>query len=91
MSDFSLLDSFHIDNDELAEYDKHVCFVLGVEWAQVINFLDEYQGLDGTFIVHLANKERLQKAIDRRRRECEWTFPHDDLSEEWVYLKIIEA
>ncbi len=86
--DFGLVDSFGVDNGELDAYEKHVCFVLGAEWQNVVSTADQNPERALTFTVHAANKDRLQAALDRRQRVITWTWPHDDISEEWVYLDI---
>lgn len=88
--EFGLVDSFGIDNGELEPFEKSVCFVLGCEWNHVIKTVDQHpQELN--FTVHSANKDRLTASITKRNRECRWEWPHDDVSEDWIYLTVSPA
>jgi len=89
--EFGLADSFGVDNGELDAYEKHVCFVLGVEWQNVVSTVDMIKDRELNFTVHTANKDRLEAALLRRDRRCSWQYPHDDISEEWVYLTVFEV
>lgn len=86
--EFRMLDSFQIDNGELDGFERHVCFVLGCEWQQVVSCVDQNPDRELNFTVHLANKDRLQAAMDRRKRPCVWRFPHNDVSEDWVFMEV---
>lgn len=90
MSDanYELVDQFYIDNGELDEISPHVCFVLGVKWHQVVSAMDANPNESLSFTVLASNKDRLEAAILRRKRECRWKWPSDDRSEEWVYVDI---
>lgn len=90
-ANFGLVDSFDIDNGELDGFEKNVCFVLGCEWQNVISTVDLNKDRALNFTVHSANKDRLQAAMERRKRATVWVWPSDDRSEEWVYLEVLPA
>lgn len=87
-ADFGLVDSFNIDNGELNGLEGHVCFVLGCEWQNVVSTVDLNRDRSLSFTVHSVNKDRLQAAMERRKRVTLWRWPSDDISEEWVYLDV---
>jgi hypothetical protein len=88
--EFELGDSFYCDNGELDGLTPAQCFVLGVEWDHIVKSVERHEQ-ELNFTVHSDNRERLEKAIEKRDRKCEWQWPHDDVSEEWVYLKVYPA
>ena len=88
MTDYAMIDSFYIDNGELDGFEKHECFVLGVEWCQVIRTVDDNPDDNQYFIVHAANQSRLDTALRTRGRKLRWVWPVDDQSEEWISLYV---
>lgn len=90
MSDesFGLVDSFFIDDGELDGLSPQMCFVLGCEWHNVVSAIDSAEKNQFLFTVHAANQARLKAAIDSRGWNTVWEWPHDDRSEEWVYLHV---
>ena len=91
MSDgeYGLQESFHIDNGELDGFRPNEIFVLGYELA-MISGLGESQSDPIAKTVHAANHERIDRALENRGWECRWQFPHDDVSESWVYLVAVK-
>lgn len=86
---FEMFESFSIDNGELAGMTPQQCFVLGYELAQIHSIAKDYRGVvDKT--VHADNLERIKSALEKRSRRYEVTWPHDDVSESWVFLRIFE-
>lgn len=87
MSEFGLIDSFYVDDGELDGLSPANCFVLGCEWSKIIDTIDSDYG-QLRFIVHSNNQFRIEKAIEKRNRKYEWTWPANDSSEDWIYLKV---
>ena len=86
-SEFSLQDSFYVDDGELDGLDRANCFVLGCEWNHIIKTIEQDSN-ELNFIVHSNNKFRIEKAIEKRNRKYKWTWPTGDISENWMYLKV---
>ena len=72
MPEYTLKESFHIDNGELDGLRPQECFVLGVEWAGVYGHLigDGKDRLNMT--VHHANSQRLIGLCEKHGRFCEY-------------------
>lgn len=86
--EFELCDSFYVDDGELDGLSPQQCFVLGYELSSVLNTI-ENSNHELNFTVHASNKFRLEKALNKRNKSYKWQWPHDDISEAWIYLKIL--
>ena len=87
-ADYRPVRPFDIDNGELDGKSQQECFVLGYELAMVDGILDSGECEPFTRTVHAANKDRIEAELQRRGLSSVWTWPHDDISEEWVHLSV---
>jgi len=91
MSEFGLIDSFHIDKNELESLTKQECFVLGVEWQRILEITEsgnQYKGL-----VHIENVVRLAKMLTKRGKKFEFSpvymkLDDNTIDDSWVQLEI---
>lgn len=72
---------FGIDDGELADFSRQLCFVLGYELAQI------EAGFHIGFVpakpVHPQNRDRIQRLADSMDIKIEMVVYHDD----WLWLK----
>jgi hypothetical protein len=68
MPEYTLKESFHIDNGELDGLRPQECFVLGVEWAGVYQHIISDSDDPLYMTIHHANKSRLQGLCDKYKR-----------------------
>lgn len=85
-ADFSPVEPFGIDANELDGLSHQECFTLGVEWQMVSAEADGDDGFERP--VHAANKERLATLLTRRGRQFRMMHMHDDISESWLWLTV---
>lgn len=79
---------FGVDDGELDELDRHVCFTLGVEWQRV--FAQAVKPAEFTETIHASNRERIETMLKHLKREFRITFMSEDVSESWLYLSVKE-
>ena len=85
---FELAESFGIDNGELDGLTPQECFCLGCELYNVL-FTAQQHERQLQFTVRIVNKERIERMLKSRGRTCSWQYPHDDVSEGWVFLTVL--
>ena len=84
---FELCEPFNIDNGELEGMSPQACFVLGYELADVVEWAQRVTA-ESERVVHAANRDRLQMFLNARNIDHTFTWPADDVSEAWVYLRV---
>ena len=85
--DFGLIERFLIDDGQLDGMSPQECFVLGYEMSIVSRLAREApEGFEVT--AHAANQERITLLLEQNERQHTWTWPTDDISESWIYLKV---
>lgn len=84
--DYELCEPFDIDNGELDNLSPQECFVLGVEWQMIAELADIFRSFEHP--IHSNNKNRIEKLLQRRKRQYTIQFMHDDISESWLWLKV---
>ncbi len=77
---------FGIDNGELGDATQQECFVLGYELAQIDKLLTQGDVFNKT--VHATNRGRIEMWLKRQGKEYRFTWPDDDVSESWIYLRV---
>lgn len=69
MSQYSLIESFHIDHGELDGLPPQQCFALGVEWQKYWQFtLNHDTGIEpppGPHLLNAANLKRVQALLEK--------------------------
>lgn len=71
MSQYALVQSFHIDHGELDGLRPQECFVLGVEWQGVYWQLHDEKPFTRT--IHHRNSKRLVELAEKMGRFCEYS------------------
>ena len=88
--EFANCESFLVDDGQLDGMSPQQCFVLGYELCSIATLAERCED-EINKTVHAANIERIEAFLVARERTWEWTWPHDDIRESWVYLKIEPA
>jgi len=86
-SEFESIEPFYIDDGQLDNLNKQECFVLGYELSTIC-FLAETNKEKIEKTVHANNLDRITSALNKRKRTYSFVWPHDDISETWIYLTI---
>ena len=82
MSDeFKFVESFDVDNGELDDLPRELCFVLGVEWEMIRQKVELRQPFEQP--IHSENVKRIEKLCNLREVSYR-IIPHDD----WLTLII---
>lgn len=84
-SDFELIESFDIDDNQLDGIRPQVVFSLGVEWEMVRQELDTGREVNRT--IHVENTERFRAMCFRRGREA-IIAAYEGLEGQWVFMKV---
>lgn len=87
-SQFGLIETFDIDDGQLEGHTPAGCFVLGYELARISEWAEHRPEAMAGLLVHASNQSRVAAALTLRNRRFRWRWPHDDQSEQWVYLDI---
>lgn len=88
-AEYGLVESFGVDNGELDGLAAHECFTLGYELALVHADLDKPEAFTRT--VRVENRERIERAAEKRNRRISLTYMHADASESWLHLQAEQA
>ncbi len=87
-AEYGNCEPFLIDDGQLDGMTPQQCFVLGYELHKIAKCA-EHNPDEMDFTVHADNIERIEAFLKARDREFSWMWPSDDVSESWVYLKIL--
>ena len=86
MPDFQPVRPFDIDDGQLSHCTPQQCFVLGYELAQIDALIES--GVSFEKVVHCDNARRIGAELRKLNRTYQWRWPHDDISESWIYLSV---
>lgn len=82
MAEFGLIESFDCDDGQLDGLTAAACFVLGYEFASICYEMSAFAASPPR-LVHLHNKDRIEKAAKNRGRVPHFKYLHHDVSESW--------
>jgi len=85
MAEFGCVEPFDIDDGELDGLTPQQCFVLGYELADISRRAELLEDSFGA-LVHSSNRERIERALQKRGRDCRFGWAGDDRSESWMHL-----
>lgn len=86
MNEFGLIQPFDIDHGELDGLPLNECFVLGYEFALVVETLKKPDRFCQP--VHARNQDRIAKACKASGRQWSLKWMAADVSEDWLQLTI---
>ena len=86
--EFGLIRRFEIDNGESDCLAPQEIFVLGYELSTIDRAIEDPG--QSTHLVHIENKQRIEWYLNKHDRRFRWLVPHNDRSESWLELTILE-
>lgn len=78
-------ESFGVDDGELDGLSPQQCFVLGVEWQQIVMLADSGAGFEKP--IHTSNMQRLGALLEQRCRSYHF-FAYCEY-DDWRWLKVM--
>lgn len=82
---FGLVESFGIDDGQLAEFSVQEAFVLGYEFCQMCHNMNVFDAGNGQ-LMHSANIDRVTAAAEKRGQVVTVKHLHNDASESWCEI-----
>ncbi len=86
MANFGLVKSFDIDDGQLDDFERHVCFTMGYELALIDEALKRPEAISR--LVSSRNSQRIKKACQDAGRRWSLVWMQGDSSEEWMQLEV---